>query len=73
MGIKVQSDNNYGTDYDESLRRVINELVSNLNNIEKLEYQLNNFEKIDYGDNNKIMNIICEAYLKNLNKAQMIL
>lgn len=36
--------------------------------MKRLEYQSSDSGKTDYGDDNKIVNIICEAYPKNLNE-----
>lgn len=44
LGAEVRSDIKYGSNYNQLLRRVIDELASNLNDTEGLEYQLSDSE-----------------------------
>lgn len=65
---EVWNNINYGSNHDEPLKSVNNELISNSDDTKGQEYKSSDFEKTDYRDNNKIVNAIWETYPENLNE-----
>lgn len=65
LEVKAQSDINYSSDYNEHLKKVIDKLISNLDEAKRLKYKSYNFGKTNYKNDNNIVNIICKAYPKN--------